>query len=63
VSVAIHHATFPLTTEPLDEPAVRLVAARKAEGLPDSAFLPLRHGALVAVGPGGALLNAPKTMA
>jgi N-acyl-phosphatidylethanolamine-hydrolysing phospholipase D len=43
-SVAIHWGTFILTDEPLDEPPVRLAAARRKNGLAEDAFVVLRHG-------------------
>lgn len=49
-SIAIHHATFPLTSEPLDEPAMRLKAALHQAGLDEGVFQVVNHGATVISG-------------
>jgi L-ascorbate metabolism protein UlaG (beta-lactamase superfamily) len=46
-SVAIHWGTFILTDERLDEPPGRLRQAAREQGLPEDAFLILRHGETV----------------
>ena len=43
-SIGIHWGTFELTDEPLDAPIGELPAARRAAGVPDDAFVLLRHG-------------------
>jgi N-acyl-phosphatidylethanolamine-hydrolysing phospholipase D len=43
-SVAMHHGVFRLTTEPIDEPARRLVAAVAARGLLPDAFQAVEPG-------------------
>ena len=43
-SVAMHWGTFILTDEPLDEPPHRLVAARRAAGIPAERFFVMQHG-------------------
>lgn len=43
-SLAIHYATFPLTSEPLDEPPIRLSKALSAAGIPAEEFQCIRHG-------------------
>lgn len=48
-SVAIHWGTFVLTDEPLDEPPQRLREARRDHGLPEDAFVVLRHGETITV--------------
>jgi N-acyl-phosphatidylethanolamine-hydrolysing phospholipase D len=42
--VAMHWGTFDLAEEPIDEPPRRLVAAARAQGLPDSRVWVLAHG-------------------
>ncbi|KXZ46435.1 hypothetical protein GPECTOR_43g871 [Gonium pectorale] len=61
VSLAIHHATWALTDEPMDEPAARLQAALRERGLPLSSFVPVRHGERLLVR-GGRLTNEPQTL-
>lgn len=43
-SVAMHFGTFQLTPEPIDEPAERLVAARRERGIADESFRVLEVG-------------------
>lgn len=43
-SLAIHHATFSLTSEPLDEPPVKLVKALLDSGLDPDSFQAVPHG-------------------
>ena len=45
LSVAVHWGTFQLTDEALDAPVTDLAAARTKLGVPDDAFIVLRHGA------------------
>ena len=42
--VAMHWGTFDLAEEPIDEPPRRLLAAARAEGLPDARIWVLAHG-------------------
>jgi N-acyl-phosphatidylethanolamine-hydrolysing phospholipase D len=42
--VAMHWGTFDLAEEPIDEPPRRLVAAARAQGLPDARVWVLAHG-------------------
>jgi len=42
--VAMHWGTFDLAEEPIDEPPRRLVAAARAQGLPDARVWVLGHG-------------------
>jgi L-ascorbate metabolism protein UlaG (beta-lactamase superfamily) len=42
--VAMHWGTFDLAEEPIDEPPRRLLAAARAQGLPDSRVWVLAHG-------------------
>ena len=49
-SVAIHHATWSLTDEALDEPATELATACKANGV--DTFVAVRHGETRTFGPG-----------
>ena len=60
-SISIHCCTFCLTDEELDEPPRRLEEALAAQGLPGSAFVTLRHGAVIATA-GGEDLNRPTVM-
>jgi N-acyl-phosphatidylethanolamine-hydrolysing phospholipase D len=48
-SIGIHWGTFPLTDEPMDEPPKELQKARLAAGLPDDAFIVLKHGETIAI--------------
>lgn len=48
-SLAIHHATFSLTSEPLDEPPVRLSKALLDSGLDPICFQAVRHGSTMIV--------------
>ena len=43
-SVGLHHGTFQLTDEPIDEPPARLAAAVRRAGLPADSFVVLGHG-------------------
>lgn len=43
-SVGVHWGTFELTDESLDEPPVRLAAARRQQGVPDERFFLLQIG-------------------
>lgn len=43
-SIAVHWGTFELTDESLDEPPLELIKARKAQGVPDEAFVVLAIG-------------------
>jgi len=47
ISIAIHHGTFPLTSEPMDEPSIRLKAALHQTGLDEDVFQVVRHGSMV----------------
>ena len=47
ISIAIHHGTFPLTSEPLDEPSLRLKTSLQEAGLDESVFKVVRHGSTV----------------
>lgn len=47
ISIAIHHGTFPLTSEPLDEPSLRLKTSLQEAGLDESVFQVVRHGSTV----------------
>lgn len=47
ISIAIHHGTFPLTSEPLDEPSLRLKASLRDAGLDESVFQVVSHGSTV----------------
>ncbi|MGI4812484.1 MAG: MBL fold metallo-hydrolase [Janthinobacterium lividum] len=46
-AVGIHWGTFELGDEPLDEPPRLLLQATRAAGLPDDAFVALRHGQMI----------------
>ena len=43
-SLAIHYATFPLTSEPLDGPPIRLKKALNSAGIPAENFQCIKHG-------------------
>lgn len=47
MSIAIHHGTFPLTSEPMDEPSVRLKASLQEAGLDERVFQVVKHGSTV----------------
>lgn len=47
ISIAIHHGTFPLTSEPLDEPSLRLKTSLHEAGLDENVFQVVRHGSMV----------------
>ena len=46
-SLAIHYATFPLTSEPLDEPPIRLEKALSSAGLGQDVFQALQRGSTI----------------
>lgn len=46
-SIGMHWATFPLTDEPIEEPAQRLIEARRRKGVADDEFVAVWPGALV----------------
>lgn len=60
--IAIHHGTFCLTDEPMDEPATKLAEELHTKGLPQQLLMAVRHGEMAVVGQGGQLLNSPKLL-
>lgn len=45
--IACHCCTFPLTDEPMDEPVTLLAQEMKLKGLPEDAFITLKHGGMI----------------
>ena len=60
-SIGIHCCTMTISMEPLDEAPKVLEAEKRAAGIPEDAFITLRHGAMLQTA-NGSDLNKPSLM-
>lgn len=60
-SISIHCCTMTISIEPLDEAPMVLEAEKRAAGIPEDAFITLRHGAMLQTA-NGSDLNKPLLM-